>query len=49
VIEFDKESWAESMRDVLREANAAVREAREGGRGRCRPSRSRPSSIAIGD
>ena len=31
VIEFDKESWAETMRDVLREANAAVRAAREAG------------------
>ena len=48
VIEFEKESWAESIRDVLREANAAVRAACEAGRGRCRPSRSRPSSIVIG-
>ena len=31
VIEFEKESWAESMRDVLREANAAVRAACEAG------------------
>ena len=31
MIEFEKESWAESMRDVLREANAAVRAACEAG------------------
>ena len=31
VIEFEKESWAELMRDVLREANAAVRAACEAG------------------
>ena len=31
VIEFEGESWAESMRDVLREANAAVRAACEAG------------------
>jgi transposase len=32
LIEFDKESWAELMRAVLREANAAVRAAREAGK-----------------
>ena len=46
LIEFDSEPWAELMRDLLLEANAAVREAREAGatalaperiRGLCRP------------
>ena len=32
LIEFDKEAWAELMRAVLREANAAVRAAREAGK-----------------
>jgi transposase len=31
LIEFDKEPWAEQMRDLLLEANDAVRKAREGG------------------
>ena len=31
LIEFDKEPWAEAMRDMLREANLAVNKAREGG------------------
>jgi transposase len=31
VIELDGESWAEQMRDLLLDANAAVREAREAG------------------
>ena len=31
LIEFDKEPWPEFMRDLLLEANAAVREAREAG------------------
>jgi len=32
LIEFDGEAWAESMRAVLREANAAVRAARDAGK-----------------
>jgi transposase len=32
LIEFDEEAWAELMRAVLREANAAVRAAREAGK-----------------
>jgi transposase len=32
LIEFDKEAWAELMRAALREANAAVRAAREAGK-----------------
>jgi len=31
LIEFDKEPWAEAMRDMLREANLAVHKAREAG------------------
>ena len=31
LIEFDKEPWAEAMRDMLREANLAVNKAREAG------------------
>ena len=31
LIEFDKEPWAETMRDMLREANLAVNKAREAG------------------
>ena len=31
LIEFDKEPWAEPMRDLLLEANRAVGQAREGG------------------
>lgn len=31
LIEFDKEPWAEAMRDMLREANLAVNKARETG------------------
>jgi len=32
LIEFDKEPWAEAMRDMLREANLAVHKAARGGR-----------------
>ncbi|HEY6370314.1 MAG TPA: hypothetical protein VIX37_07025, partial [Candidatus Sulfotelmatobacter sp.] len=31
LIEFDKEPWAEAMRDMLLEANLAVNKAREAG------------------
>ena len=48
LIEFEKEPWAELMRAMLREANEAVAKRAERERGRSRPSRSRPSSIAIG-
>jgi transposase len=49
LIEFEKEPWAELMRDTLLEANAAVNAARKAGAPpRSRLRRSRPSSNDIG-
>jgi transposase len=48
LIEFENEPWAELMRAVLLDANAAVNAAREGAPRRCRPRPSRPWSSDIG-
>ena len=48
LIEFDKEAWAELMRDMLLAANLAVNKARQAGARRSRPPERRPSSSAIG-
>ena len=48
LIEFDSEPWPELMRDLLLEANAAVREARGAGAKALAPEGLRPLSTDIG-